>query len=155
MLIPTRFGKGGIKLENYIRDRIAPPYKDNAYSTFFANTSYIANTAYSVAYMLHICIHTGCPEKVPDKINEEQGPCCRGTFKLFQMGSGCGYMLKTIRAPEGLRAHLICAANICCLKLQYVTRLLSPWMRCVNPESHCLRNTRSNVWNLANLNSKT
>ena len=52
MLTPTRFGKGGIKLENYIRDRIAPPYKDiayNAYSTCFANTTYIANTAYIVA----------------------------------------------------------------------------------------------------------
>ena len=54
MLTPTRFGKGGIKLENYIRDRIAPPYKDNAYSTCFANTTYIANTAFTVAYMLHV-----------------------------------------------------------------------------------------------------
>ena len=54
MLTPTRFGKGGIKLENDIRDRIAPPYKDNAYnaySTCFANTT---NTAFTVAHMLHI-----------------------------------------------------------------------------------------------------
>ena len=48
MLTPTRFGKGGIKLEKDIRDRIAPPYKDKAYSTCFANTTYIANTACTV-----------------------------------------------------------------------------------------------------------
>ena len=54
MLTPTRSGKGGIKLEKDIRDRIAPPYKDNAYSTCFANTTYIANTACLVAYMPHI-----------------------------------------------------------------------------------------------------
>ena len=52
MLTPTRFGKGGIKLEKDIRDRIAPPYKDNAYnaySTCFANTTYIAYTAYTAS----------------------------------------------------------------------------------------------------------
>ena len=63
MLIPTRFGKGGIKLEKDIRDRIAPPSKDNAYSTCFANTTYIANTACTVAYICHIYLHTGCPKK--------------------------------------------------------------------------------------------
>ena len=76
MLTPTRFGKGGIKLEKDIRDRIAPPYKDNAYnaySTCFANTTYIAYTAYTVAYMLHICLHTGCPKKAPDEIKMRGG----------------------------------------------------------------------------------
>ena len=76
MLTPPRFGKGGIKLEKDIRDRIAPPYKDNAYSTCFANTTYIANTACTVAYMPHIPSY-----RVPRKKFLIISMRSRGTFK--------------------------------------------------------------------------
>ena len=131
-------------LEKDIRDRIALPYKDNAYNAY---STCFANTAHTGAYMLHIPSF-----RVPRKKFLIRSLRSRGTLNYFQMGAGGGYILKTIRAPGGPKTRLISSANTCCPKLRYVTRLLGPWMRCVDPESHCLRSTRSNVWNLASLN---